>query len=237
MSLFGPATLPPDVRLICGDTSDMLAMLRRDRRASRLIVADPPWVYDQKPGASGHAGLHYQTLPLTAEDGAPSIVSHIGTAGRLAAPGARLAVWATWPFLTPFVLAMAAASSPWRAVTGGAWYKDTSAQGIGQHWLGRTEPVLIYRTEGTLHTDTAIPLHNGHVSPSQAHSEKPVAWMRDWLRRWTAPGDLVVDLYAGLGTVAQAAVLEGRGYLGAEIDPARHAEATERIGYAARQRK
>jgi hypothetical protein len=33
------------------------------------------------------------------------------------------------------------------------------------------------------------------------------------------PGDLVLDLYAGLGSVPVACALEGRRYAGAEIDP------------------
>jgi hypothetical protein len=39
----------------------------------------------------------------------------------------------------------------------------------------------------------------------------------------------VVDLYAGLAPSARACLIEGRRYLGAEIDPARHAEALARL--------
>ena len=38
-------------------------------------------------------------------------------------------------------------------------------------------------------------------------------------------GAKVLDLYAGLGTVAEACALEGRRYVGAEVDPDRHARA------------
>jgi tRNA/tmRNA/rRNA uracil-C5-methylase (TrmA/RlmC/RlmD family) len=41
------------------------------------------------------------------------------------------------------------------------------------------------------------------------------------------PGGLVLDLYAGLGSVPEAVVMagEGRRYIGAEIDEDRHAAA------------
>ena len=45
--------------------------------------------------------------------------------------------------------------------------------------------------------------------------------MIQWLERWTAPGDTVLDLFAGLGSVAVACLHTGRRYVGAEIDPDR----------------
>ena len=61
--------------------------------------------------------------------------------------------------------------------------------------------------------------------------------MRGWLRRWTDPGDLVLDLYAGLGSVAVACALEGRRYIGAEIDPERHRRAVLRVEEAYNNRR
>ena len=56
--------------------------------------------------------------------------------------------------------------------------------------------------------------------------------MREWLRAWTDPGDLVVDVFAGLAPLARACLAEGRRYVGAEIDPVRHASALGRLALA-----
>ena len=84
--------------------------------------------------------------------------------------------------------------------------------------------MLVY-SKGSPFCDRAQPLRNGWHSPPGAHSRKPVDWMRQWIRRWTPPGGLVVDPYAGLGAVAEACILEGRRYAGSELDPERHRKA------------
>jgi tRNA/tmRNA/rRNA uracil-C5-methylase (TrmA/RlmC/RlmD family) len=70
-------------------------------------------------------------------------------------------------------------------------------------------------------------LRSGFTSEPEQHSRKPAPWMADWLRAWVPPGGLVLDLYAGLGSVPEAVVMarEGRRYIGAEIDEDRHAAA------------
>lgn len=68
----------------------------------------------------------------------------------------------------------------------------------------------------------------GAWTEPEQHSRKPAPWQASWVEAWVPPGGLVVDPYAGLGSVAEAVVLagEGRRYVGAEIDPRRHAKAS-----------
>jgi DNA modification methylase len=68
----------------------------------------------------------------------------------------------------------------------------------------------------------SIDLGNGHASVREEHSRKPLGWLRGMVRRWTPPGALVLDLWAGLAPMAAACKLEGRKYVGGEIDPDRH---------------
>ncbi|MGH2946536.1 MAG: DNA-methyltransferase [Solirubrobacteraceae bacterium] len=69
----------------------------------------------------------------------------------------------------------------------------------------------------------AAPARNPHPTV------KPLALMR-WLVRLATPeGGLVLDPFCGSGTTGAAAVLEGRGFLGAELDPAYAAIARARI--------
>ena len=76
-------------------------------------------------------------------------------------------------------------------------------------------------------------LLNEHRSFPGDHSEKPLDWLRAIVRAWTSPGDLVLDLYAGLAPMARACLLEGRRYVGAEVDPERHRKGMERLHRAA----
>ncbi|MDX5318864.1 MAG: site-specific DNA-methyltransferase, partial [Actinomycetes bacterium] len=144
----------------------------------------------------------------------------------------RLAMWCTWPLLGEWA-ATVRAPSPWpwgMETTGGAWVKsgpgDTGHYGPGYHWSGCSEMVLIY-TRGGGHCDRAAPLRNAWIEPPAQHSRKPVEWQAQMIRRWCPPGGLVLDPFAGLGSVAEAVLVagEGRRYLGTEIDPERHAGA------------
>jgi site-specific DNA-methyltransferase (adenine-specific) len=58
---------------------------------------------------------------------------------------------------------------------------------------------------------------------------KPLGLMRAIVRDYSRPGDLVCDPFAGGGTTLAAAILEGRRAIGAEVDPAAHAVAMERL--------
>lgn len=199
---------------------------------SDLDVADPPWSYVQRIGAT-RASNHYACLPIR------EIVHQLA---RLR--GARVAVWCTWPTVAAFLDHDTGA----RAVTGGVWVKsgalerdadawdqlevakgddfDVGHYGPGFHWSGCSEPVVL-ATRRPGYTDRAVALRNAWVERPGEHSEKPVGWMVDWIRRWVPPGGLVCDPYAGLGSVARAVLLAGGGrrYLGTEIDPERHARA------------
>lgn len=58
---------------------------------------------------------------------------------------------------------------------------------------------------------------------------KPLAMFRDLIRIFSDPGDLVVDPFAGQGTMAVSAELEGRRHVSFEKDAYWHAEAVKRL--------
>lgn len=225
--LFSPPKPPDlrdrgiDLRLCSCDDPDFV----RDAEGAALVIADPPWLYDHQTAGVTEAGDHYACV--TTED----IVGHLN---NLAA--SRLAMWLTFPLQQDWFDATHAArvGFGWRwgkAVSGGAWSKsgeeDSGHYGAGYHWAGCAELVLLYTHAGA-QTYRENALRNSLVEPpDRRHSRKPVGWQRQWIRRWTNPGDLIVDPYAGLGSVAEAVMLagEGRRYLGAEINPQRHADA------------
>lgn len=222
MSLFPslrPVALPNGIDLRRCDVREMLAEVR----GARLVMADPPWSYHDNPGGSNpEANGIYECMSDA------DIASILDAAYDCAAPDARLAVWTTHPKLMEWIGA-GHAGPRWRYVSGGSWAKLRQV-GVGYHWRGRTEPVHLFARGAAGRPNVVI--ENGWESPPGDHSEKPEEWLRVWLRAWTDPGDLVVDVFAGLAPMARACLAEGRRYVGAEIDRERWELACTRLARA-----
>lgn len=220
--LLAPRAAPSraGIDLRCCDVADMLCQLPGP---PALVVADPPWSY--RNSQNGRASEHYDLLTLQ------QIVEHVDGAFHIAADNSYLALWTTFPMLQDWMRA----ETRWRYLSGGAWAK-TGMPGVGYHWRGNAEALLLYARGEPRPCTTDIVL-SAHVTSRAStgapgnsgvlHSRKPVDWQTAWIRSWCPPGGLVVDLYAGLGSVAEAVLLagEGRRYVGAEIDPERHQQA------------
>ena len=231
-SLFA-APKPPDfegIDIRCCGVEAMLAEVR----GARLILADPPWQYSVGAEGKGVAQPELNGIYNCLTDA--DIAHHLDLAFDAAGPACRLACWFTWPKLAEWIAAGLAGPRWGSMTTGGAWTKQAPTSGgagrmvqpgVGYHWRGQSEPVAVF-TRGSTGRPSELIL-NAWVSPPTNHSEKPVEWLRSWVRAWTSPGDLVVDLYAGMAPVARACRAEGRRYVGAEIDPARCQQARERL--------
>jgi len=182
-----------------------------------LVHADPPWVYNGRTGSRGNAEDNYALLSME------QIAEHLQQAYWSAADDCYLLCWATFPTLAEFMPHLE--STSWRYVTGGAWFK-TGALGIGYHFRGDAEPLLVC-VKGKPKPQQAI--SSAFAGPRQSHSEKPLAWLERLVCSFSAPGATVLDVYAGLAPLARACVRTGRQYVGAEIDEARHRAALSRL--------
>jgi site-specific DNA-methyltransferase (adenine-specific) len=60
-------------------------------------------------------------------------------------------------------------------------------------------------------------------------TQKPVALLRYLIRTYSNPGDVVLDPCEGSGSTGEAAVLEGRKYIGIELDPVMSRHAIRRL--------
>lgn len=98
--------MPEAITLHCGDVSLALEACRD----ARLVVADPPWPYNQT-AVRGNAADEYECPTLE------SIVSVLDRAYDSAADDAYLFTWATWPTLSEW-LAAGGAGPRWRYLTG-----------------------------------------------------------------------------------------------------------------------
>jgi len=231
--LFASPVPPPidGVDLRCCDVQALLGEVR----GAAMIHADPPWRYRSAGVPRGTAALaeHYSAGAVGDHyDGLSDfdIARHVDAAFGCAAHNAYLVLWTTWPKLYEWVEEFARHGKRWKYVTGGAWGKTDSGAGIGYHWRGNSEPVLIYK-KGKPKPCATISNFCGH--PRGEHSEKPLPMLEDMARAFCPPGGLVFDLYAGLGPMARACLSESRRYIGAEIDEERHRKALGLLALAA----
>jgi hypothetical protein len=221
---------PDDIKLMNCGIDDLFDQVD----GARMVFCDPPWTYSNSGDKTRSAASHYPCLTMA------DIVRHVRRAYDCAADDAYLVLWATFPLLSEWMAAATEEAIAWRYVTGGAWAK-TGAPGSGFHWRGNAEPILIYRkgkprpvTTKLLRSTHVTEQHRGKHSKSGealAHSEKPIGYQTNMVEVWSAPGDLILDVYAGLCSVGRAVKRagEGRRYVGAEIDPERYRQAVDRL--------
>lgn len=218
-----------DIDLRCCDVRDLLADVEPGSVAG--VIADAPWPYDNgTSGGSGTSGVDslYQTPSIE------NIAHTLASTFYLCGASAYLAAWVTWPKLAEWQAATAGEHWPWRYVTGGAWHKSNGF-GMGYHHAGDSELWLLYVKGSPRPADGRQT--NGVTAPRLGHSEKPQEAL-DVLVRTVAPvGGLVLDPFAGeSASLARCCRRLGRRYIGAEIDPDRHARAMRRLaGESAKQ--
>jgi hypothetical protein len=216
------------IDLRCQDVTAMLAGLPDGSAA--CVFADPPWVYSDggppmgkrrdRPNLRGIAKAYYHGLDE------PTIAAHLAQAYRVAAPDAYLMVWCTFPKLLEWM--RADAILPWRYITGAAWGKPGGTLGVGFHFRGDSELLLLYKKGQPRPLEGSK--SNLWLAPRVGHSEKPQNALRALVRMGAPPDGLVVDCYAGASaSLARACRALGRRYVGAELDPARHARALVRL--------
>lgn len=197
---------------IVGDASRVLVDMY-GRRSFDMVFADPPWSYGQ--GGRGAAKAQYRQLSCA------EIALHLDKSGRLVERG-YMACWCTGPTLFEFFTAVGDGGFPWRYLGLGSW--DKQRLGTGHHWRSKCEPVTLWERGGM--TPRRRDIGNSWSSPRGEHSEKPADAIADLLRLGTAPGDTVLDVYAGeTASLARVCHRLGRNYVGIEIDPKRAARA------------
>lgn len=219
-TLFAAAEPPkrPGIDLLWGDCGAGMAALPDG--CVDLAIFDPPWSQYDAPAAGANPGTVYEVLSEA------DIGAHLSDGVRLLRPGGRLVMWACWPLL---VETFRGSPPSWLAidglrwVTGGSWHKS-GRLGVGYHWRGHSEPVLVGAKIGQPTGPALINLRSSYTSQKADHSAKPAEWMADWIRAWVPPGGCVLEPYAGLGSGAVATVLagEGRRYVGYEVDEERY---------------
>ena len=132
-----------------------------------VIVADPPWPYDNpKDHDPRMGGYTYQAMMLSEIKAVP--------VKALATDNAMLFLWGTWPKLLQVVEVMTAWGFDY--ITGFPWVKMTASEkpvyGIGSWVAGCSEYVLLGR-RGNVSPPNVDNRYLGLVGPALGHSRKP----------------------------------------------------------------
>jgi hypothetical protein len=216
----------PNIDLRCCSADELIASLEPGSVAG--VIADPPWPYaNGTSGGSGTSGVDalYGTPEISA------IVATLDATYDAAAHDAYLDVWCTWPKIADWMAAQG--SMRWRYVTGGAWCKSTGF-GMGYHAAGDSEFWLRYVKGSPRPADGRQT--NAIHAPRLGHSEKPQPALEAMVRTVAPKGGLILDPYAGeSASLARCCARLGRRYVGAEIDPERHARALRRLAGESRE--
>jgi len=216
------------IDLRCCGAEELIASLEPGSVAG--VIADPPWTYDSaRTGGRGKSGPAHLYPVL----GVPEIAETLMSTAAVVGSDAYLAVWCTWPKLADWFAV--GVSRPWSYLTGGSWgksgaggYAGPNGYGMGYHFRGRSEPLLLHRKGRP--RPLGGPTPNLWLHPRLGHSEKPPNALDALVLMMAPPGGLILDPYAGeSASLARCCARLGRGYVGAEIDPERHARALRRL--------
>ena len=113
-----------------------------------------------------------------------------------------------------------------------SWVRLGSTQRCGKlGGFNNWEPILLYgvrRLENDVISVPNFPDREaaGHPTP------KPLRLMRALIKRLTKPGDTILDPFMGSGSTGVAAIMEGRNFIGIELDARYYRIAERRIANA-----
>lgn len=200
-----------------GDCREVLAGIAE--KSAKAVITDPPYTERTHSNAKtnkgkGHGVKAIEFAPFTDED----LSSSLRECGRVSQGW----VIATLAYQHAFELERTPPEGL-RPLRTGVWVKTNPMPQISADRPGQGWEAIAY-----LHREDVKPAWNGGgghgnyihaVVQNEGHpTVKPLPMLRDMVRKFTNPGDTVLDPFAGSGTTLRAALDEGRKAIGVEID-------------------
>ena len=221
------------VTLYCGDA---LAVLRElDTGSVDAVITDPPYSSGGAFRGDRIQDVHTKYVQTDSISGA-DLASFsgdtrdqrgygywcalwLGECRRVTAPGGVVAVFTDWRQLPTTTDFLQAAGIVWRGIV--PWHKPNGRPVQGR-WANQCEYV-VWGTNGPRSLDVLGPtafagFYQANPPRDRDHiTQKPLEVMRSLVR--IAPeGGIVLDPFAGAGTTGVAALMEGRRFIGIELD-------------------
>lgn len=224
--------------IITGDALTTLTTL--DTHTADAVICDPPYnsggrtASDRRRGTSrdkyttGRAGDLAHELPEFPGDNRDQrswtlwCTLWLTECHRITVPGGSLLMATDWRQLPAATDAIQAAGWTWAGIV--TWVKPAHRSRPMRGGFRRQTEFYVWGTAGPLRKDHEVYLPGvvEAAAPGAADrihpTEKPLQLMRE-LVKIAPPGGLIIDPFAGSGTTGQAALEEGRRFLGVEVTP------------------
>lgn len=208
--------------IICGGSREVLASLPAE--SIDLAVTDPPYLVNYKD----------KTGRRVANDDSPeAVLAVFDQIYRVLKPNAYCVSFYGWN-------AIAAFSSKWSEVgfeTIGhiVWPKPYASRSRHLRYQHESAFVLA-KGFPTKPTHPISDVQPWEYTGNRAHpTEKAVSILSPLVKTFSKPGDLVLDPFSGTGSTAVAAALNGRSYLGVELEKKYCTLAKRRLSGVARK--
>jgi len=203
-------------RILQGDAAQILKTLPEG--SVDLVVTDPPYLvnYQDRSGRR-----------LANDDNAAGVLPVFEPMARVMKPDSFAISFAGWGALPEFATAWQAAGL--RIVSQIVWAKDYASRRGFTQYCHETAYVLA-KGNPKRPTNPIPSVMPWAYSGNKAHpTEKAVEVLTPLIRSFSNPGDLVLDPFAGSGSTAVAAALNGRDYLAIELEAKHCATARARL--------
>ena len=205
------------VTLYHGDCREVLASL--EDRSVDCVITDPPYTERTHGMAKTNKGKGHRTKAVTfAAITDADLQEALTSCGRVS----RRWVVANLDYAHAVGFDQAPPDGL-RVLRLGVWVKTNpmpqiSADRPAQGWesiayMHRADEKPVWAGGGK-HGNFILPTQQGEEHPTS----KPLDMVRQWVRWFTKPGDVVLDPFAGSGTTLRAALDEGRRAIGVELD-------------------
>ena len=209
------------VTIYHGDSEGALAQLRRTDTLADHLITDPP--YDARTHEQARGGGGSDEGRGFVERGFGSFTEE-DTREALFLAGELTRRWGivSLPWHLPARL-YADPVPGWRFVRAGVWVKPNGApQFTGDRPAQGWEAIAILHRElpGRMRWNgggaRAVWTHN--IAQGKHPTQKPLGLLKEWIRQFTDPGDLILDPFMGSGTTLRAAKDLGRRAIGIELN-------------------
>lgn len=206
---------------------DCLDVLRRLPDASvDAVVTDPPYGIEYRGRSARHRPIANDDRPF---------IWWLRDAWRVTKDGGALICFCRWDVQEAFRFAIELAGFTVKSQV--VWDRERHGMGDLAASFAPRHDVAWFATKGRFRFPGGRPVSvvraaRAHASALQHPTEKPVPLMQQLVRAVCPVGGLVLDPFAGSGSTGVAALLEGRRFLGVELDVAYSAIARQRLADA-----
>lgn len=192
-------------RIICGESSQILSRFPND--SVDLVIADPPYLINYRD-RSGRT--------IVNDDNPDAVLSVYKEISRVLKSDSYCVTFYGWSSIAKF-------SKSWHDVglriVGHIVWPKNYASGAGHVKYSHESAYLLAKGSPSLPANPLADIQFWEYSGNKVHpTEKAISIINPLIRAYSKSGDLVLDPFSGSGSTAVSAALNGRDYIGIELE-------------------